>query len=214
MESQEERIQSDAVTLYERIHLAIVCLPPIDGPGRTNDKLARIIGVSSSTVCRARVLEKVACQEVKDRLMAGTTTINHEYAKLRPGPSLHSSRARIKRKPRIEQIRDLGARGFRSDQISAEIGISAELTRRLARDNGISLPDDVIGRVMRPEVNRIVSETVVAAQSLTAGLGLVDSRLEGLDTTQIDGWVRSLADSVNALNRLINSLRRRRCSNE
>lgn len=119
------------------------------------------------------------------------------------------SKKPLSKAERVERIRELAERGFKSDQIAAKIEVSPNHTRELAREAGIRLPDALIGRVRKLDVNRMVDKTVMSAQSLTTGLELIDSRMEGLDLSRIDEWVTVLTASVGKLNYLILQLKRR-----
>lgn len=114
------------------------------------------------------------------------------------------------RADRMASIKDLAGQGYKADQIAEKIGICEERVRQLARKGGITLPDAAIGKVHKLDVNRIVGETVMSAQSLMVGLELIESRIDGLDMSLVDEWIDSLCSSVTALNNLINKLKKRK----
>jgi hypothetical protein len=186
----------------------------ISDESTTDRRLAKMADTSHTTIHRARVIEKEASEEVKKNLMEGRTTISREYKQIQSHKKDKRSRATMSKAKRVEMIRDLSGRGFKADQIAEKIGIGIERTRFLARKSGITLIDAVIGKVHKLEVNRIVSKTVMGAQSLTTGLELIDSRLGGLDTSRIDEWIQILSASIAALNRLISQLKARRAIND
>ena len=108
---------------------------------------------------------------------------------------------------RVEKIRALCAKGCNASQIARELGVGQEWVNKLAHRNSIDLPDYTIGRVRRIDVNRIISETANAAQALAAGLELIEGRLDGVDKSEIPGWLGNLGHCVGALNILIKKLK-------
>lgn len=117
-------------------------------------------------------------------------------------------RAPGNRAKRSAQVRELAERGFNRAQIASELGISEHYVSDLSSTEKIALPSATLGKARRLEVNRIIGETVIAAQSITAGLELVESRLESVDRSRIDEWIGSLEASIGSLRRLIAQLRR------
>lgn len=178
------------------------------GSGRTNKILARQAGTSHKTVWQVRVIENEASEEVKKELMEGRTTINREYRKLR-GKSV-SEKIKPSTKERIAKIRELASLAFKADQIAAKIGCSESNVRQLAKKGNIELPDAVLGKIRRIDVNRVIAGTVTEAESLISGLELIASRLDGIDVSRIDGWIDSLTKTINALRGLITQIKRRK----
>jgi hypothetical protein len=108
---------------------------------------------------------------------------------------------------RVEAIRNLAAHGFFSSQIASRVGICVDRVKILAKESGIALADAGL-RIRRIDVNRVISETVMAAESLSVGLDLIDRRLPEADMSQIDGWIQRLCAGRNGLNSFITKLRR------
>lgn len=106
---------------------------------------------------------------------------------------------------RIEVIREMAAQGFHSRQIAPKIGVEHEHVRLLAKKAGIKMPDV---RSRRIDANRVVGETVNAAEALTAGLELIDGHFDELDAGRLDDWIARLQYAVKALNGLVGKLRR------
>lgn len=173
---------------------------------KTNTILAKQAGTSHKTIHQVRVIEKEATPEAKELLAQGKTTINREYHRIRKP----EHRPGLTKQERIGVIREMSDQGYRAEQIAEKVGVKEGHVRLLARESNIKLPDILLRKRTALDVNRIVSETVIQAHSLTAGLDLVDSRIDELDLSQIDGWVATLSTTVSALNRLIKTLRRSR----
>jgi hypothetical protein len=171
---------------------------------RTDKQLAKMAGTSHKTIHEVRVIENEAPQEIKEKLARGETTINREYDRIRK-PERHLS---LTKKERIGIIRELSGQGYRAGQIAERVGVKEEHVRLLARESDIELPDILLRNRTTLDINRIISETVIQAQSLAAGLDLVDSRINDLDLSQIDGWVETLSKTISALNLLIKKLKR------
>jgi len=109
---------------------------------------------------------------------------------------------------KVEKIGELSAKGFIASQIAEEIGISRDRVVHIAKEAAIKLPDSIMGRTRRIDVNRIISETVKEAESFGVGLELIDGRLDSIDISRINGWILSLRGSIRAVNRLIRTLER------
>lgn len=179
--------------------------PIVNQGNRTDDRLAKEAGVSHKLIHEVRVIENEATEEAKQALAKGETTINNEYKKLREP----KHRPSLTQKARINIIRELSGQGHRSEQISEKLGISKERIRFLARKSNIELPDELLNKRRSIDINRIISETVVQAQSLAAGLELVDSRINDVSASSIPEWIQTLSGAISALNGLIKKLRRR-----
>lgn len=174
------------------------------GPDSWTDHiLAKEAGTSHTTIHRVRVIENEAPQEIKNQLSRGETTVTAEYKKLRKP----QRRPSLTRKERIGVIRELSSQGYRAGQIAEKVGVKEEHVRLLARESNIELPDVLLRKRAGIDVNRILSETAIQAQSLSAGLNLVDSRVGDLDLSQIDGWIATLSTTISALNRLVKKLK-------
>lgn len=106
---------------------------------------------------------------------------------------------------RRERMRVLAAEGYTSLQIASDLGIGIEGCRATLRSEGIDVPaDKVTHHSRRHDANRIVSQTVMDAEHLTADVNLVD--FSELDPTQIGGWLESLNASRRALGAFIRRL--------
>ncbi len=110
---------------------------------------------------------------------------------------------------RLARIAGMAVRGYTSMQIAADVGVSPERVRYLAREHGIELQADAaLGRSRKSiDSNRVVRETAATLDGLLMGIGLVD--VDALDAAEIDGWVRSLTASIRVLNGLIKQMKER-----
>jgi hypothetical protein len=120
-----------------------------------------------------------------------------------PDPADRSSQAAARR---LELIRRWAAQGCSSRQMAGLLGKRDEVIQQIAREHGIGIPaDEVVSRTRRLDSNRIVRETVHALEGLAMGAGLVMPA--DLDTAEIPAWTASLTDSLQALNRLVKTMK-------
>jgi hypothetical protein len=97
--------------------------------------------------------------------------------------------------------------GYSSRQIAKELGLTPEYTRQLARDYDIPIPaDKIAGKRRRIDSNRVVNQTVLDVASATAGLDLVE--FSALDREKLAEWVNSLSESLRALSKFANRLKK------
>jgi hypothetical protein len=176
----------------------------------TDHKLAKEAGVSHKFIHQVRIIENEGSPETRELLKQGKTTVNREYNKIRKP----TEKPRASKQERIEKIRELSGKGFKADQIAPEVGISEERVRFLARESEIILPDVAIGGVRKIDVNRIIEQTVMVAQSFIVGLDLVDSRIDEIDSSKTEDWINTISQSITVLKRLISQLKKRGINNE
>lgn len=185
-------------------------------PQRTSEIVAPAVGMSDAVWKRLKHVGDRAtagdqdAQAVMDRIDEGKASVTGGYQLLRESDKARTEPTKSKRRnstvdERVEQIRELASTGHVAAQIATEIGVQEVYVRKLARDADITLPDAAIGKRRRIDSNRIVSETVTAAEGLAFGLDLI--AFEELDTTQIKEWTDSLSNSIRALNRLNKQLK-------
>ena len=110
------------------------------------------------------------------------------------------------REERFDEIRELAAGGYRTEQIADRLGITARRVQELAGKANIELA----GKKTRTlDVNRIVEQTVSGAQSLTFGVEeLALDNLDQLDASRVEEWVESLAASISVLTRLLRQMKK------
>lgn len=108
---------------------------------------------------------------------------------------------------RRQLIAEMAASGHTSTQIGDRLGIIPPTIRRIAREEGITIPaDQVIARTRhRIDSNRIIRETIQELENLDVSLKLV--HFDELDTSQISDWTASLSNSIRVLNRLNKQLK-------
>jgi len=156
--------------------------------GVTDSEFDEVIGESrdEGNLTRKRVADKL--RRRKDRI---------------PESSDRSFPAITRRR---ELMREWAGQAWSSRQIAQRLGVSDDLVRRTAREQGFEIAADaVLGRDRRIDSNRVVSETVGAMEGIASGLQLVSP--EDLDVAQASEWVASLTESTRAVNRLIRQLR-------
>lgn len=105
---------------------------------------------------------------------------------------------------RIERMSAMAAEGYNTAQISAAVGMSEGVCRRNLQRAGVAIPGDVTRGVRRPKADRILEQTVTAAEHLTADIKLVV--FSTLDRTKVPAWTHSLKQSVRKLGALIRRL--------
>jgi ParB-like chromosome segregation protein Spo0J len=106
---------------------------------------------------------------------------------------------------RRKRVREMAGRGFTRSQIAAELGVSQENVADIAKKAGYVIQaDTVVGKTHRHDSNRIVAQTVLDAENLTAGLDLID--YAQLDPAQVPVWLASLHAARRALSAFIRRL--------
>jgi DNA-binding CsgD family transcriptional regulator len=106
---------------------------------------------------------------------------------------------------RLAKIRKMAVEGQTGDQIAVALGHNPSYVRQLAREFNIDIvADRVVGKRRRPDSNRIVTEAVRQAESMTAGLDLIV--FDDLDRAELSTWASTLRRSAKALNALATKL--------
>lgn len=106
------------------------------------------------------------------------------------------------RAERAELIGAMASRGMAAAQMVAQVGVSEETVRQIARDFGIDVPADRLTRgTRRIDSIRVARETVMALDGLASTVDLVTD-LSELNPTEAQQWSASLDQSIRALNRL------------
>ena len=177
--------------------------------GRSREIAARQVGISVGTVWQAEQVKRADPEEF-ERAKRGETTVHAAYLKVKGTSSAGAQR--LSEEERIQSISGLAQEGYTGEQIARELGFGstgARRVRQIAREANISIPADIVTRGSgRLDINRIIQGTVEAAEALTGGLELVDGRIEQLDQSRLDQWIKSLQISIGALNGLIRKLRK------
>lgn len=152
---------------------------------------------------RALRAEGMDSTQIADRIGLSRGRVSH---------IAHAAGIELRGKPaiqRLDELRDLAAQGYRSEQIAERMGTNPGYIRKLANENDIALPDAKL-KSRSLDVNRIVSETVMAADALTSGLDLVDSRIDDIDGEMLPQWIDVLDEALRILSGLRKTLRRRK----
>jgi hypothetical protein len=154
-------------------------------------KIARENKIAPSTAHRA-----LDDPELRKELLAG-----------RDGRKPSMRRDYKPKEERIEQIRELAKRGYHDTQIAAEIGVGADRVNGLAIEAGIVLPHRLIGNRHRIDVNRVVEETVIAAEGFTSTIELIAGKTGELDISKVNDWIESLDTARATLGKIIRILK-------
>ena len=194
-------------------------------PDRTTNPTAHAVGDAIGTSSaqwkrlkhigdRAAEGDEAAVQTL-ERIDQGEESVAGGYRKLRqaditdaPTKPTNDSDGRVKlpAAKRAEQIADLASRGYRASQIAERLGVGVEHVRKLARDHGIALPDDVIGKTRKHDSNRIIVETVASLEGIALGLDLIE--VDQIDASQADEWATSLSASLATIKKLATTLKK------
>lgn len=181
-------------------------VPMISGErGEAREVAATQTGVGSATVWEAEQVKNRDPAEFA-KVKRGETTVHRAYRKVRGAPMVRLAE-RLPRSKRVEQIRELSTRGYQIDQIAKELCLGPGRVSEIAIAAGIKLPPRII-RAGKVNCDRIVRETVLGAQSLVAGLDLLDGRFDELTASSLPDWILSLSESISALDRLLAGLRK------
>ena len=106
---------------------------------------------------------------------------------------------------RTKDIRDMAGRGFTTRQMEAAIGLSGESIANIAKKEGIVIhADRVVGGTRRIDANRVVEQTVMDAENLTADVDLVT--FDELAPEKLSAWIDSLKKSQRALGEFVKRL--------
>lgn len=175
-------------------------------PDRSANQLAEQIGVSQSSVQRAKE-QLMRTHNLPDRVTGKDgksypTRHKEPSAPQAPEPAFKSREAVAQRR---KDIGDMAERGFTTRQIAASIGVSEETVSATAKREGIVIhADRVVGKTTRHDANRIVLQMVMDAENLTADVDLID--FSALDRAQIAGWIESLNASRSKFGAFIKRL--------
>jgi hypothetical protein len=165
-----------------------------DGVSDTDFENALGEAKAEGNLSRANVVRKI------HRRCGDTTTAADRRA---PDPGDRSPEAAASRR---ELIGELAATGMTSQQIGAQLGISGERVRRIARQHGISIQADAaLGRTRRLDPSRIVRETVYSLEGLAMGVELAD--VARLDPVEAAEWTASMTRSLRVLSRFLRQMK-------
>lgn len=104
----------------------------------------------------------------------------------------------------VNQIKDLAARGYHSEQIAAEVGISVATVRKRAKRHDIDLHADAVmgqGAGKKLDSTRIAQKTVMAISGVALSLSLIDYDSIIVTPETKEEWDAILKDSLPALTR-------------
>lgn len=106
---------------------------------------------------------------------------------------------------RRQDIREMAERGYTTRQIATSVGLDEETVAKIAKREGIDIrADRAVGKTVRHDSNRIVSQMVMDAENLTADVNLIE--FKDLEAGQLGPWIESLTASRQALSAFIRRL--------
>jgi ParB-like nuclease domain len=225
------------LTHSQRILLAAEMLPQFEAEakkrqGQRNDlnipvvlrgseaveQAAAVVGVSASSVTRAKAVKK-ANPKLAEKIKAGQMTVNGAYNIVSGKHGINTKqKLKLSSEERARQIRNLANEGHRASQIADVLHIGIEQIKNVAKRHGIKLPDASLGRVHHSSLDPhyLISTTTDSIEALAAGLRLVlgdEKRLINfghvISSTEAADWAMRLSESLKVLNRLHRSLHRR-----
>lgn len=110
----------------------------------------------------------------------------------------------VTKKPRAERVKEIVKRvdqGMRAAQIADDIGLDEQQVRKIAKQEGIVLPDAAIGKRARIDIARVLTETISGVDAYVSGLSILDE----IDLPQLPEsaeLMQALARSINGLKKL------------
>lgn len=193
---------------------------------RTDEIVGAGLGISGSNYQRAKRLveaaeagDATAAEAVERMDKTGAITpayqawkgrqdidaVRARAARPQPAPKVGVDKSRAAVAARVEQARDLAAGGHTSQQIATALGITYEAVRVMCRRYDIDVhADKVLGRTRRLDANRVVEQTVRAAEPSADLLAAID--YGDLDPALLGEWISSLSESLKALRSLKTTL--------
>ena len=140
---------------------------------------------------------KSICEELKVR--------GEEVASVRRDMGRGIDNSRVAVAQRRKDITDLAARGFSTRQIADSLGIGTDAVTSTAKKEGIVIhADRVVAGTRRIDANRVVEQTVMDAENLTADVDLV--AFDELNPEKLGAWIESLKKSQRALGEFVKRL--------
>lgn len=110
-----------------------------------------------------------------------------------------------------EAISELAAGGFDTRGIARKLGITEETVYNVAKGYDITINADAITkRTRRLDVDRIVKQIVLDADALRSSAALIstEKHFADLDREQVGEWANSLSESLRALSKFANQLKK------
>jgi hypothetical protein len=121
--------------------------------------------------------------------------------------SSNGHKKKLPRDERIAQIRELTAKGYRSSQIAATLGIGQPRVRELARQGGITLVDVFIDSDLKLDANELVETIVREVETSALMLDMLPKGwVDTLDRMLVPYWRETLRDKLPRLTQLQRSL--------
>lgn len=173
---------------------------------------AALVGVGGESVRLAAIVQK-RDPELFKRIEAGEITVNKAHAQvIKTEIDAKKLQDAVKRvnKPRSERANELSrlaAEGYRAEQIAQELGVVPAYVRRLAREEGITLPDKAIGRVHRINARRVIEQTVHTLAGCALGLGAIDGASLNIEEAEAAEWAEQIGQALRPINKLRKQLK-------
>jgi len=167
--------------------------------GKSAQKAAEITGSSRSSVGRAAYVKKHD-PAMFARIKSGEITANAAYdaVKASAEPKLPKQQPREKR---AADIRALAETGHTARQIADKLGTGLSNVKKIAHEEGITLPDAHIGKVRQHDSRRIIEATVHGLEGYALGLSVIGPEIN-ITSEEAAAWVVSLDQSLSRIRKL------------
>lgn len=174
---------------------------------------AKALNVSKTSVERARLVRDHATPDVQQAVERGEMTVGKAAAAIRETRVAPTTTPRpvggapFNRQQRADLITELAAQGYSSRQMPAQVGVSEETVRQIARDFDIEIPADrSVGKSRRINSTQVVENTATALEGLVMGVELID--YTAVDIAVASQWADSLTESLKVLNGFARQIRK------
>ncbi len=158
-----------------------------------------IVGVSRNTVAQAKfVSEKDPA--LSARIDTGEVTVTAAYESLKANTK--PKKATPTQKERIAVIKAMTKEGHNTEQIAEKIGVSVKWTRKLAKENSITLADAQIRRAHKINARRVIEKTVEGLAGYALGLQTINGHLKEFNSDEAMEWAASISQSLKPIRRL------------
>ena len=106
------------------------------------------------------------------------------------------------RAERVAEISGLAAQGYRAHQIAERIGVSIGYVRSMSLEEGITLPDHIIGKTRAVQSGRVIDQVVNGLEGYAISVGTLGDDLSGIDSKEAEEWAAAIAEALKPINKL------------
>lgn len=179
---------------------------PKDETGKSADLAGKQVGVGRTMIQKAKQVQTEDA-ELFQQVKRGEVQLEDAHRKVKEGRPIPAMPRTAPKEERARQIRELAADGNRAAQISEKIGIGEQQIRKIAREEGITLPDAAIGKVQNINAHSLIENTVHGLEGFALGLKMINGAVRHVDSATATQWSESLKTSLIPIHRLQKQLR-------